>query len=58
MISTYQKTTYATSGGTLDMLNIKRLSITVGALSADQIWNVSLALDNVDSYQASVEIQK
>ena len=35
MMSEYQKTVYSTSGGTSSMLNIKRLSVSVNALSSD-----------------------
>lgn len=54
----YQKTSYSTSSGTSTMLNIKRLSVSVNALSSDQNWNVVLTLANVDNYQISVEVQK
>jgi hypothetical protein len=54
----YQKTTYSTSDGTSTMLNIKRISISVGALTSDQNWNVTLAFDNPVPYQITVEAQK
>jgi hypothetical protein len=57
-MAVYQKTTYSTTSGTLNMLNIKRLSISVSALSADQNWQIALAYDNVGNYQISVETQK
>jgi hypothetical protein len=58
IIPVYQKTVYSTSGGTSTMLNIKRLSVSISALSSDENWYVSLALDNVDAYQITVEVQK
>jgi hypothetical protein len=58
MLSEYQKTTYSTSGGLTSMLNIKRLSVSVNALSSDQSWNVELTLANVGAYQITVEVQK
>jgi hypothetical protein len=57
-VPVYQKTVYSTSSGTSTMLNIKRLSVSVSALSSDENWYVSLALDNVDAYQITVEVQK
>jgi hypothetical protein len=54
----YQKTTYSTSAGASGMLNIKRLSISVTALEADQKWTIELAFDSVADYQISVEVQK
>ena len=59
MMSKYQKTTYSTTGsGPLSMLNIKRLSISVPALSSAQSWNITLTYDNtVSAYQISVETQ-
>jgi hypothetical protein len=57
-MQTYQKTTYSTTTGTADMLNIKRLSISVTALEADQSWTIDLAFDSVAAYQISVEVQK
>jgi len=58
MVPVYQKTVYSTSGGTSGMLNIKRLSVSVNALSSDQSWYVMLTFDNVDAYQITVEAQK
>jgi hypothetical protein len=54
----YQKTSYSTSDGTSTMLNIKRISISVNALSSDQNWNVTLAFDSPVPYQITVEVQK
>jgi hypothetical protein len=58
MVPVYQKTVYSTSGGTLSMLNIKRLSISVTALSSDENWYVMLKFDNAEDYQITVEVQK
>jgi len=58
MMSEYQKTVYSTSGGTSSMLNIKRLSLTINALSSDQAWYVMLTYSAVNAYQISVEVQK
>jgi hypothetical protein len=57
MLSEYQKTVYSTSGGTTSMLNIKRLSVSVSALSSDQNWYIVLTFNNVNAYQISVEVQ-
>jgi hypothetical protein len=54
----YQKTTYSTSSGTTSMLNIKRLLVSVNALSSDQNWYIVLMLDKVSAYQITVEVQK
>jgi hypothetical protein len=54
----YQKTTYSTSSGTTSMLNIKRLSVSVNAISSDQNWYVVLTFDSVTAYQITVEVQK
>ena len=58
LMSVYQKTTYSTTGGgPLSMLNIKRLSISVTALSSAQSWNITLTTTAVSAYQISVETQ-
>jgi hypothetical protein len=57
-IPVYQKTTYSTTSDISSMLNIKRLSISVTALPADQNWAIALALNSVTTYQISVEVQK
>jgi hypothetical protein len=57
MMSEYQKTVYSTSGGTSNMLNIKRLSVSVSALPSDQNWYIVLTFNNVNAYQISVELQ-
>jgi hypothetical protein len=57
-IPVYQKTTYSTTGDTSNMLNIKRLSISVSALSAEQSWTIALTFDKVCPYQITVEAQK
>ena len=54
----FQKTVYSTSGGTSGMLDIKRLSISVSALSSDENWYVMLEFDDVEDYKITVEIQK
>jgi hypothetical protein len=55
----YQKTTYSTTGGSpMSMLNIKRLSISVNALTTAQSWNITLTYSStVSTYQISVETQ-
>jgi hypothetical protein len=53
----YQKATYSVSGGTLAMLNIKRIEVSVSALSTSQSWTIQLATSNVQNYQISVETQ-
>jgi len=58
IVPVYQKTVYSTSGGTSSMLNIKRLSVSVNALSSDENWYVVLKSDDVDAYQITVEVQK
>ena len=58
MLPVYQKTVYSTSDGTLSMLNIKRLSISVTALSSNQNWYVMLAFDNAEDYRITIETQK
>jgi hypothetical protein len=58
MLPEYQKTVYSTSSGTASMLNIKRLSVSVSALSSDQTWYIVLTFANVDTYQITVEVQK
>jgi hypothetical protein len=58
MAPVYQKTVYSTSGGTSDMLNIKRLSISVSALSSDENWYVMLEFGDVEDYRITVEVQK
>jgi hypothetical protein len=58
MIPVYQKTTYSTTGANPSMLNVKRLSISVTALSADQSWTIALTFDSVSAYQITVEVQK
>jgi hypothetical protein len=56
MVPVYQKTVYSSSSG--DMLNIKRLSISVSALSSDENWYVMLEFDDVEDYRITVEAQK
>ena len=57
-MSVYQKTVYSTSDGTTSMLNIKRLSISVSALSSDENWYIMLESDDVEDYRITVEAQK
>jgi hypothetical protein len=58
VVPVYQKTVYSTSGGTSSMLNIKRLSMSVVALSTDENWYVMLEFDGVEDYRITVEVQK
>jgi hypothetical protein len=58
LLPEYQKSSYSTSNGITSMLNIKRLSVSVTALSSDQNWYMVLTLDKVDAYQITVEVQK
>ena len=58
MVLVCQKTVYSASGGTSSMLDIKRLSILVSALSSDENWCVMLEFDDVEDYKITVEIQK
>ena len=58
MLPEYQKTSHSTSNGINSMINIKRISVSVTALSSDQNWNITLALERVDTYQITVEVQK
>lgn len=57
-VPVYQRTTYSTSGGTSSMLNIKRLLITVNALSTDENWYIVLDFENIENYSITVETQK
>ena len=57
-VSVYQKTVYSTSDGTASMLDIKRLSISVSALSSEENWYVMLEFDDVEDYRITVEAQK
>jgi len=58
IVPVYQKTVYSTTDGISSMLNIKRLSITVTALSSDENWYVMLEFGNVEDYRITVEVQK
>ena len=40
------------------MLNIKRLAVSVTALSSDENWYVVLEFDDVEDYRIAVEVQK
>jgi hypothetical protein len=57
-LSEYQKTTYSTSTGPFNMLNIKRLSLSVNALSSDQSWTIVLTYDTPNAYQITLEVEK
>ena len=54
----YEKTTYSVSGGTSTMLNIKRLEVSIAALTSDQNWYIILQASNVQDYKMTVEVQK
>jgi hypothetical protein len=54
----YQKTTYSTTDGITNMLNIKRVSVSINPPSSDQAWNITLTFDNPVAYQITVEVQK
>lgn len=56
MVSLYQRTTYSPSSG--DMLNIKRLAITVTALASDESWYIKLESDDLEDYEITVEVQR
>jgi hypothetical protein len=42
----------------MSMLNIKRVSISVAALSSDEKWYIKLECDEVEDYSTTVEVQK
>ena len=52
----YQRTSYSSSSG--DMLNIKRLEVSVTALSSDEDWYIALEIDGAEDYRITVEIQR
>ena len=56
MVPVYQKTVYSSSSG--DMLNIKRLAVSVTALSSDENWYIILEFDDVEDYRITVEVQR
>jgi hypothetical protein len=56
MVPVYQKTVYSSSSG--DMLNIKRLAVSVSALSSDENWYVVLKFENTEDYTITVEVQR
>jgi hypothetical protein len=58
MLPEYKKSSYSTTNGITSIMNIKRLSVSVTALASDQNWYILLTLDNVDTYQITVEVQK
>ena len=53
----YKKTSYSTSEGALNMLNIKRLVISFIALSSDENWYVILEIDKTEDYKLTVETE-
>jgi len=55
IVPVYQKTTYSSSSG--DMLNIKRLAVSVTALPNDENWYIILEFDDVEDYKITVEVQ-
>jgi len=55
-VPVYQRTIYSSGSG--DMLNIKRLAVSVTALPSDENWYVVLEFDDVEDYRITVEIQK
>jgi hypothetical protein len=54
----YQKTSYSTTDGTANALNIKRLSVSVTALASDENWYIILETSDVQDYKITVEVQK
>ena len=58
MVLVCQKTVYSASDGTSSMLDIKRLSISVSALSSDENWYVMLEFDDVEDYRITAEAKK
>ena len=56
MVLVYQRTVYSSSSG--DMLNIKRLAVSVTALSSNEDWYITLEFNDVEDYRITVEIQK
>ena len=52
----YQKTSYASSTG--DMLNIKRLTVSVSTLPSDQDWYIVLEFDDVEDYEITAEVER
>ena len=56
--SFYQKNVYSITGNTSEMLNIKRLSVLVSALSSNENWYIVLTFDNIEDYRIIVEVQK
>lgn len=56
MVPVYQRTSYSSDSG--DMLNIKRLTVSVTALSSDENWYIILEFGDVEDYRITVEVQK
>ena len=55
-VPVYQKTTYA-SGGVSDILNNKRLAISVASLPSEENWYIFLEFDDVEKYRIAFEVQ-
>lgn len=58
MLPEYQKSSYSTSNGITNILNVKRLSVTISPLASDETWHIALTFDNIDAYQITMETQK
>ena len=57
MVPVYQKAVYYSSGASQSILNIKRLFISVAALTADENWYFMLEYDGIKDYSLFVEIR-
>ena len=53
-----RKLSTLSSDGTSSMLDIKRLSISVSALSSDENWYVMLEFDDIEDYKITAEAKK
>jgi len=58
MMSLYQRTDYSSSSSISSMLNIKRLAVSLTALSSDENWYVILEFEDVEDYRITVEVQR
>jgi len=58
IVPVYQKTTYSASSGPSNILNIKRLTVSIAALTSDQNWYIILNSSNVQDYKMTAEVQK
>jgi len=56
MALVYQRTAYSSSSG--NMLNIKRVAVSVTSRSSDENWYVLLESGDVEDYRITVEIQR